>query len=247
MTDDNSVMSQILDQMEALVAGVGAVLESQQTLIAKIDAQTQSLSAIADAIGMTYIATGSERPLPPAVLEDQAFNRFLDDYPLDGPPIVGKEAMEDHLARLAEVDPRHLAAGFRSSAFATCRSSASPAKSMAISRRWNGQTGRSGERRSYRPFSSSRSICSISSSKASNTAARSRDAGRGAASFDGRPRLGVAKPNSTARSTVRNCRHERRLVISCRSPAPVARSRSLDAPAMERSSFFETDCGDSNG
>lgn len=113
MTDDNSVMSQILDQMEALVAGVGAVLESQQTLIAKIDAQTESLSAIADAIGMTYIATGSERPLPAAVLEDQAFNRFLDDYPLDGPPIVGKEAMEDHLARLAEVDPRHLAAGFR--------------------------------------------------------------------------------------------------------------------------------------
>lgn len=113
MSDDNSVMLRLLDQMEALVAGVGAVLETQQALIAKVDAQTESLAAIAAAIGMTYIATGSERPLPPTVLEDQAFNRFLDDYPVDGPPIVGKAAMEDHLARLAEVDPKHLAAGFR--------------------------------------------------------------------------------------------------------------------------------------
>lgn len=113
MSDDTALMTRLLDQMEVLVAGVGAVLDTQQILVAKIDAQAESLAAIAAAIGMTYIATDSDRPLPPTVLEDQAFNRFLDDYPLDGPPIVGKTAMDEHLARLAGVDPKHLAAGFR--------------------------------------------------------------------------------------------------------------------------------------
>lgn len=134
MSDDNAIMAQLLDQMEALVAGVGAVLETQQRLIAKIDAQAESLAAIAGAIGMTYIATGSERPLPPTVLEDQAFNRFLYDYPLDGPPIVGKAAMEDHLVRLADVDPKHLAAGFRELAQETNLTSIERIRNLQIER-----------------------------------------------------------------------------------------------------------------
>jgi hypothetical protein len=51
--------------------------------------------------------------LPVEVLEDRAFARFLANYPIDGPPIAGRAAMEAHLAQLDQVDPSRLAAGFR--------------------------------------------------------------------------------------------------------------------------------------
>lgn len=117
---DDELLSALLDQIGTLAEGVQAVMENQQSLAAKLDAhateqaaQAKSLAAIGVAVGMTYLATGSETPLPVDVLEDRAFASFLENYPLDGPPITGKAAMADHLAKLDQVEPARLAAGFR--------------------------------------------------------------------------------------------------------------------------------------
>jgi hypothetical protein len=117
---DDELLSALLDQIGTLAEGVQAVMENQQSLAAKLDAQAteqeaqaKSLAAIGVAIGMTYLATGTETPLPVDVLEDRAFASFLESYPLDGPPITGKAVMAEHLARLDQVEPTRLAAGFR--------------------------------------------------------------------------------------------------------------------------------------
>ena len=112
MTDEE-LLTALLDQIGTLAEGVQAVMENQQSLADKLDEQAASLAAIAVAVGMTYLATGADHPLPVDVLEDRAFARFLDSYPIDGPPIAGKVAMDAHLAQLDEVDPARLAAGFR--------------------------------------------------------------------------------------------------------------------------------------
>ena len=64
-------------------------------------------------MGLTYLATDGARPLPVDVLEDRAFARFLDLYPIDGPPIIGLAKMDEHMARLDRIDPARLAGGFR--------------------------------------------------------------------------------------------------------------------------------------
>lgn len=112
MTDEE-LLTALLDQIGTLAEGVQAVMENQQSLAAKLDEQAASLAAIGVAVGMTYLATGGDHPLPVDVLEDRAFARFLESYPIDGPPIAGKVAMDAHLAQLDEVDPARLAAGFR--------------------------------------------------------------------------------------------------------------------------------------
>lgn len=117
---EEELLSALLDQIGTLAEGVQAVMQNQQSLAAKLeahaaeqDAQAKSLAAIGVAVGMTYLAMGAETPLPVDVLEDRAFASFLDNYPLDGPPITGKAAMADHLAQLDQVEPARLAAGFR--------------------------------------------------------------------------------------------------------------------------------------
>ena len=117
---EEELLSALLDQIGTLAEGVQAVMENQQSLAAKLDAQAaeqaaqaKSLAAISVAVGMTYLATGTETPLPVDVLEDRAFASFLENYPLDGPPITGQAAMADHLAQLDQVEPARLAAGFR--------------------------------------------------------------------------------------------------------------------------------------
>lgn len=112
MTDDD-LLTALLDQIGTLAEGVQAVMENQQLLSAKLDEQAASLAAIGVAVGMTYLASGSETPLPVDVLEDKAFARFLANYPIDGPPITGKAVMDEHIAQLNQVDPTKLAAGFR--------------------------------------------------------------------------------------------------------------------------------------
>ena len=112
MTDEE-LLTALLDQIGTLAEGVQAVMENQQSLAAKLDEQAASLAAIGVAVGMTYLATGGDHPLPVDVLEDRAFARFLESYPIDGPPIAGKVAMDAHLAQLDEIDPARLAAGFR--------------------------------------------------------------------------------------------------------------------------------------
>lgn len=117
---DEELLSALLDQIGTLAEGVQAVMENQQSLAAKLDAQAaeqaaqaKSLAAIGVIVGMTYLATGTETPLPVDVLEDRAFASFLENYPLDGPPITGKGAMADHLAQLDQIEPARLASGFR--------------------------------------------------------------------------------------------------------------------------------------
>lgn len=112
MTEDD-LLTALLDQIGTLAEGVQAVMENQQSLSAKLDEQAASLAAIGVAVGMTYLASGAEAPLPVDVLEDKAFARFLANYPIDGPPITGKAIMEEHIAQLDQVDPTRLAAGFR--------------------------------------------------------------------------------------------------------------------------------------
>ena len=112
MTDDE-LLNTLADQIAALAEGVEAVMENQRLLVARLDEQAASLAAIGVAVGMTYLATGSEKPLPVDVLEDRAFARFLENYPIDGPPIVGKPKMDEHMAQLDKVDPARLASGFR--------------------------------------------------------------------------------------------------------------------------------------
>ena len=112
MTDDE-LLTTLADQIAALADGVEAVMENQRLLVARLDEQAASLAAIGVAVGMTYLATGSEKPLPVDVLEDRAFARFLENYPIDGPPIVGKSKMDEHMAQLDKVDPARLASGFR--------------------------------------------------------------------------------------------------------------------------------------
>ncbi len=112
MTDDE-LLNTLADQIAALAEGVEAVMENQRLLVARLDEQAGSLAAIGVAVGMTYLATGSEKPLPVDVLEDRAFARFLENYPIDGPPIVGKPKMDEHMAQLDKVDPARLASGFR--------------------------------------------------------------------------------------------------------------------------------------
>ena len=112
MTDDE-LLTTLADQIAALADGVEAVMENQRLLVARLDEQAASLAAIGVAVGMSYLATGSEKPLPVDVLEDRAFARFLENYPLDGPPIVGKAKMDEHMAQLDKVDPARLASGFR--------------------------------------------------------------------------------------------------------------------------------------
>lgn len=112
MTEDD-LLTALLDQIGTLAEGVQAVMENQQSLSAKLDEQAASLAAIGVAVGMTYLASGAEAPLPVDVLEDKAFARFLANYPIDGPPITGKAIMDEHVAQLDQVDPTRLAAGFR--------------------------------------------------------------------------------------------------------------------------------------
>jgi len=112
MTEDD-LLTALLDQIGTLAEGVQAVMENQQSLSAKLDEQAASLAAIGVAVGMTYLASGADAPLPVDVLEDKAFARFLAGYPIDGPPITGKTIMEEHIAQLDQVDPTRLAAGFR--------------------------------------------------------------------------------------------------------------------------------------
>ncbi len=117
---DEELLSALLDQIGTLAEGVQAVMENQQSLAAKLDAQAaeqaaqaKSLAAIGVAVGMTYLTTGTEAPLPVDVLADRAFASFLEHYPLDGPPITGKAVMANHLAQLDQVEPARLAGGFR--------------------------------------------------------------------------------------------------------------------------------------
>lgn len=114
------------DKLDQLGMALQAIIEDQQRLRAKLDeqarvltAQTNSLAAIAAAIGHVYISTNRTDGLPGTVLLDPVFAKFLDTYPIEGPPIVGRSAMEKFVAHMLKLDPAGLARGFREVAKST--------------------------------------------------------------------------------------------------------------------------------
>jgi hypothetical protein len=111
MNDDAN--ADVFEQLGTILSALDAVMEHQETFAKRLDAQAQSLAAIAVAIGHTFIATGTTKPLPQDVLEDPAFKDFLDHYPLDGPPIIGQAKMDELVAQLDNEAPAKLAGGFR--------------------------------------------------------------------------------------------------------------------------------------
>src|SRR3546814_11743085 len=115
MTNDE-LLTSLAEQLAVLAEGVEALIDHQRSLAEKIDEQAASLAAIGTAVGLTYLATDAERPLPVDVLEDRAFARFLDLYPIAGPPIIGQARMDEHMARLTNNDPPRHAPGLRGQA-----------------------------------------------------------------------------------------------------------------------------------
>ncbi len=112
MTNDE-LLTSLAEQLAVLAEGIEVLIDNQRSLAEKIGEQAASLAAIGTAVGLTYLATDGDRPLPVDVLDDRAFARFLDLYPIDGPPIIGQAKMDEHMVRLDGIDPARLAAGFR--------------------------------------------------------------------------------------------------------------------------------------
>lgn len=127
------------DKMDRLGMALQAIIEDQQRLRAKLDeqaqaltTQTNSLAAIAAAIGHVYISTNRTDALPGAVLLDPVFAQFLDTYPVAGPPIVGRDVMDKLVAHMLKLDPGGLARGFRESAKSTKLSPAARIRNKQI-------------------------------------------------------------------------------------------------------------------
>src|SRR3546814_9942507 len=79
MTNDE-LLTSLAEQLAVLAEGVEALIDHQRSLAEKIDEQAASLAAIGTAVGLTYLATDAERPLPVDVLEDRAFARRSEEH-----------------------------------------------------------------------------------------------------------------------------------------------------------------------
>jgi hypothetical protein len=110
-------MSDAFEQLIALTGvlteAVTSVLDAQATQSAALDSQAQSIKALGLIAGLTYLATKPTTPLPVDVLEDPALELFLAHYPLDGPPIIGKEKMDALIDSFANLTPVQLVQAFR--------------------------------------------------------------------------------------------------------------------------------------
>ena len=73
---------------------------------------SRRLEQIATVIGMIYLSTNNKTAIPADVWNDPVFDRFLDMYPIDGPPIVGARVMRQLLDQMEQQEPAELAAAF---------------------------------------------------------------------------------------------------------------------------------------
>ena len=64
-----------------------------------------SLENLAAVVGMVYLSTNARTAIPASVWNDPVFDRFLEMYPIEGPPIVGAKVMQQLIERLDEVEP----------------------------------------------------------------------------------------------------------------------------------------------
>lgn len=107
--DSTAIMLELLGTIAETLAQVveqQARVESSLTDLGnKLDLQDRKIDAIATALGFTYLATGAATALPSEVLDDPAFTKFLDLYPIDGPPIIGAKAWQSQLDRMQGVEP----------------------------------------------------------------------------------------------------------------------------------------------
>lgn len=106
--------------LEQLIALTGVLTEAITTVVSTqgahstaLDTQAQSIKALGLIAGLTYLATKPTNPLPVDVLEDPALELFLAHYPLDGPPIIGKEKMDALIESFGKLSPVQLVQAFR--------------------------------------------------------------------------------------------------------------------------------------
>ena len=97
----------ITDALADLHLAVGQMRQEQAE-------SSRRLERIAAVIGMIYLSTNEKTAIPADVWNDPVFDRFLDMYPIDGPPIVGARAMRQLLDQMAQQEPAQLAAAFSS-------------------------------------------------------------------------------------------------------------------------------------
>ncbi len=109
MSDTNDALT---DQLAALVESMALIAAGQARLESALAANDRSARAIATVLGMTFLATESQSALPADALNDPVFARFLQDYPIDGPPIVGITEMQQLLRQLTNLDAARLSAEF---------------------------------------------------------------------------------------------------------------------------------------
>ena len=93
----------VLATLKAQNADVKSIAEGQSD-------NWSSLENLATVIGMAYISTNPRTAIPASVWNDPVFDRFLEIYPIEGPPIVGAKGMQQFIERLDEVDPAEFAA-----------------------------------------------------------------------------------------------------------------------------------------
>jgi hypothetical protein len=95
----------ITDALADLHLAVGQLRQEQAE-------SSRRLERIAAVIGMIYLSTNEKTAIPADVWNDPVFDRFLDMYPIDGPPIVGARVMRQLLDQMAQQEPDQLAAAF---------------------------------------------------------------------------------------------------------------------------------------
>jgi hypothetical protein len=108
----DAALEQLIALTGVLTEAVTTVVSTQAAQGAALGSQAQSIKALGLLAGLTYLATKPTTPLPADVLEDPALELFLAHYPLDGPPIIGKEKMDVLIESFANLTPVQLVHAF---------------------------------------------------------------------------------------------------------------------------------------
>jgi hypothetical protein len=98
----------VLATLKAENAEVESIAEGQSDI-------RSSLEHLAAVLGMVFISTNARVGIPASVWNDPVFDRFLELYPVEGPPIVGAKVMKQMIERLDEIDPAEFAATLKAS------------------------------------------------------------------------------------------------------------------------------------
>ena len=119
LADLHVAVGQLRQEQTAIAQAIAEQLvatgEQRDALAGLAEGQAEGsrrLEQIAAVIGMIYLSTNSKTAIPADVWNDPVFDRFLDMYPIDGPPIVGARVMRQLLDQMEQQEPAQLAAAF---------------------------------------------------------------------------------------------------------------------------------------